>query len=1287
MDETLEPITYVDESAFWHTNLELNYGYLDGEVVEVEHGINKYWLAQIIYSYKNLVLLSWVHGEQDEIGEFWVDTSNPDCIKSGCSNNNNSSTILKRLFPLGHHLQTPLKFQYVLEKPKPLVNPTLYDPSKDPYANVKNVDDLLNHEIDQSKDVLASLSSNYTSQAQENKISIANSVAYGQEDVDELETALQNLNDQLEPVDNQDDSCIVGATNSTKDKASQKLTNQSCTVVNPDQTDDNLEQESDIKSIVEYLSSEATATLTQSADSFLDTAAEKASHVSESERDQKAIAYCKKLQNDAVTLGRIILDTKSKLKSIVYYTKPRTFYESGGFNHDRLLVPGTILECCYHKQTEDTRQLHHWFVIVLKNQGGRLTLRWFACDQPKFKQGRLELKTIKSNFIREDDEQNQVEENDQDDNRHESDESPAKASTCISAMHTTFEMHYCDPALFEFGYAGENLNLRSYQAPGIISEAILKSSSPSDLTVWTDSQLSHLFNPKRLSLDVNRYCIKELLSHARWKRPKYLSIGYAGGDEDSNRHVLVFRNNRVKLIQGAVAEIIARDAFVIKAEWAKDEEPIWEFVYPYDTSYGILPLGWAFSNPDCVNIKDGSSSSSSKKELNTSGLSDVAEIIKLINSPSELPYITFESHDVPAEDIATLPTDHKVVDAQDRYEFMHEVSADLTRNITPDDILSPIYSSILNSESSNKLKQFHCELDRNHQRKFEENFTIMKQVEVAHPNVSMVICEGRIRKASYPLLWIQISSGSFTVLPFDSTNIFPAGWCAKNNHPLHRYLPPLKRVNSAVTSTNSDRKRRKTKATLTEKLKDNETNENDSYKGRTTRPNSTNCDDDHQFQDRDHLDLNSLNDKQLDIDYVTTERSSYITIYFNHKCFTGPSLSKGKICSLPQYVGPGPMRLVMEEVVTKLISVAYVPPRILNDLNSQAFKDLLVARNLTNTIPITFKAKYQKRVHREEIPVCLKLDDVSAYCNCMCEHLKCCYNLFGPNLYDGDDCPSHCRVLTKSNKFMKRALYYREKAKNGEFTSDSQSNNKKSSQNSSSTPQLSSNHQDGGGSGAGNNKLTTRPRYGGRDSFESVSSRSSRSELVYSRASSAGADDVSSNGTLKENLDTVVEPMDMELPLEVSSTQDSASKIVIASQGENQPVTADTGGTRTVLNSSLSEEQFNNKQSTTGSANSMKQTQRWKIPNPSEFSMITSQSNPADWTIEEVSEALDACNLNRFKQDLVWEGVDGSALLLLDKFSIREHFLQIPDMDYSQDEMSKLCRFVEYLRNRHEAFE
>ena len=55
-------------------------------------------------------------------------------------------------------------------------------------------------------------------------------------------------------------------------------------------------------------------------------------------------------------------------------------------------------------------------------------------------------------------------------------------------------------------------------------------------------------------------------------------------------------------------------------------------------------------------------------------------------------------------------------------------------------------------------------------------------------------------------------------------------------------------------------------------------------------------------------------------------------IYFNYRCFTGPYLSKGRLVLLPQFVGPGPVVLVLKEVLSMLINVAYKPSRVLREL-------------------------------------------------------------------------------------------------------------------------------------------------------------------------------------------------------------------------------------------------------------------------------------------------------------------------------------------------------------------
>lgn len=58
-------------------------------------------------------------------------------------------------------------------------------------------------------------------------------------------------------------------------------------------------------------------------------------------------------------------------------------------------------------------------------------------------------------------------------------------------------------------------------------------------------------------------------------------------------------------------------------------------------------------------------------------------------------------------------------------------------------------------------------------------------------------------------------------------------------------------------------------------------------------------------------------------------------IYFNHRCFSGPFLSKGRIAELPKCVGPGPISLVMKEVLSMLITVAYKSSRVLREIQME----------------------------------------------------------------------------------------------------------------------------------------------------------------------------------------------------------------------------------------------------------------------------------------------------------------------------------------------------------------
>lgn len=58
-------------------------------------------------------------------------------------------------------------------------------------------------------------------------------------------------------------------------------------------------------------------------------------------------------------------------------------------------------------------------------------------------------------------------------------------------------------------------------------------------------------------------------------------------------------------------------------------------------------------------------------------------------------------------------------------------------------------------------------------------------------------------------------------------------------------------------------------------------------------------------------------------------------IFFNYKCYAGPSISRNKLSQLPKHVGPGPLSLVLKEVLNKIISASYKPAKLLKDWETE----------------------------------------------------------------------------------------------------------------------------------------------------------------------------------------------------------------------------------------------------------------------------------------------------------------------------------------------------------------
>lgn len=130
-----------------------------------------------------------------------------------------------------------------------------------------------------------------------------------------------------------------------------------------------------------------------------------------------------------------------------------------------------------------------------------------------------------------------------------------------------------------------------------------------------------------------------------------------------------------------------------------------------------------------------------------------------------------------------------------------------------------------------------------------------------------------------------------------------------------------------------------------------------------------------------------------------------ISIYLNNKCYTGPFLSKSKLAALPKIIGPGPVRLVLMDVVKRIANLAYVQMRILRELDAPNTKPP------EGRIREELKVKFKKRVYKGVIEVATRLDTVQDYCTEICKKLQVCPNLI--SLSPCLECPLNCSERNK----------------------------------------------------------------------------------------------------------------------------------------------------------------------------------------------------------------------------------------------------------------------------------
>ena len=145
-------------------------------------------------------------------------------------------------------------------------------------------------------------------------------------------------------------------------------------------------------------------------------------------------------------------------------------------------------------------------------------------------------------------------------------------------------------------------------------------------------------------------------------------------------------------------------------------------------------------------------------------------------------------------------------------------------------------------------------------------------------------------------VWTE--AGKITkLIPVSSRNLFPAGFA--ESHDLNIFIPE----------------------------------ELEKYKKPTEM-----IEEDHPVEDSTEVKEDVVGEEESERKFIKTptlpvsESSWCPRIYFNHLCYSASFLSKHKLESLPRFIGSGPVRLVMREVLSRLIGASFKSGAVLKKL-------------------------------------------------------------------------------------------------------------------------------------------------------------------------------------------------------------------------------------------------------------------------------------------------------------------------------------------------------------------
>ncbi|XP_056462788.1 scm-like with four MBT domains protein 1 isoform X1 [Gadus chalcogrammus] len=271
----------------------------------------------------------------------------------------------------------------------------------------------------------------------------------------------------------------------------------------------------------------------------------------------------------------------------------------------------------------------------------------------------------------------------------------------------------------------------------------------------------------------------------------------------------------------------------------------------------------------------------------------------------------------------------------------------------------------------------------------EHSFKVAMKLEAVNPLSPENIHVATVSKVKGQYIWLNLEGLKQpmpeVVVHVDSMDIFPVSWCETNGYPLvYPIKPPVEKQRKvAVVQPEKHRSQPKSSAPDSERQPTGSQSE--------------------------------LGEGCRSIRGQGNGKYCCPKIYFNHRCFSGPYLNKGRIAELPQFIGPGNCVLVLKEVLTLLINSAYKPSRVLRELQ-------LDQEGRWQGHGETLKAKYKGKSYRATVEIVRTSDRVAEFCRKTCIKLECCPNLFGPRMVL-DRCSENCSVLTKT----KYTYYYGKK--------------------------------------------------------------------------------------------------------------------------------------------------------------------------------------------------------------------------------------------------------------------